>query len=247
MGGLLAGPRHRRRRAANSRSLGFSGLTAVAVMLVVVCPVTPASAGTILSSNLAVGSTSNSGVLNGQWMAAAFCTTADLVRLTDVVLDIVDEGNYYGGDVSVEIWTSQSGNAGPGAIVQSILKSPFSSAPVAITGLSLTLQPNTEYTVVVRGDVFLPMPSPGRPMPGSLTWNSVGVSTHTGDGFVAGSWYSLDSGFSWNSDSQTMKMSVSAAAPVPELGPGGLGGVAALVLGALGLLERRRPRPTAIG
>jgi hypothetical protein len=82
---------------------------------------------------------------NTNWLAAPFRTTSELTRVTDVSLDVSDSGQYAGGNLSVEIWTAS--NAGPTAFMQSIRKSPFVSTPVSITGLSVMLQPNTNYAV----------------------------------------------------------------------------------------------------
>jgi hypothetical protein len=213
------------------------GSTAFVAVLVVQFPVTSIMAAAVLSSNMDVAPTSTTSISNGQWMAAPFHTTSALTQLTDVVLDVYNSGNYFGGDLSVEIWTSQANSAGPGTLVQSILQSPFSSSPISITGLSLTLQPDTEYAVVTKGNVFAGQGSGPFQFPGSLTWYSVGVSTHTGDGFVAGSWWSGDSGASWNADSQTMKMSVFAAVPEPSTYCMALAGLAC---GGYSLFRRRK-------
>lgn len=117
MGCFAAGPRQRRRFATGNRGLGLGGLIALAGVLAVVCPVTSTTAGTILPSSLDVGTTSNSGVSHGQWMAAAFRTTSDLTQLTVVVLDSFHEGSSVGGSLSVDIRTSQASNAGPGTLV----------------------------------------------------------------------------------------------------------------------------------
>ncbi|MCE9631994.1 MAG: hypothetical protein K8S94_14925 [Planctomycetia bacterium] len=86
------------------------------------------------------------------------------------MLDVYDLGSYYGGDLSVEIWTTQANSAGPSTLVQSILQSPFSSSTISIMGLSLALQPDTEYAVVTKGNVFAGQGSGPFQSPGSLTW-----------------------------------------------------------------------------
>jgi len=200
----------------------------------------PSFAGTVLSSNMNVGNTNDSGISNTSWIAAPFRTTSVLTTITDVNLDVFDEGGgaYFGGNLSVEIWTAS--NAGPTALMQSILTSSFLTQPVSITGLSVMLQPNTDYAVVARGNVF----SQG----GYLNWNNTSTTTHTGDGFVSGRWISSNSGASWTSFSdRTMKMSVFAApSAVPEIDPAMGGSALSLVAGVLAMIEQRRRRSTLV-
>lgn len=216
------------------------------VALFVMFPATSTKAGIVLSSNMNVGATSSTGIINTQWTAAPFHTTSVLTRLTDVSIDVFDNGQYAGGDLSVEIWTAS--NAGPNAFMQSIRKSSFSSTPVAITGLSLNLQPNTDYAVVARGNVFNSVVEEFGPMPGALSWRVVNTTTHTGDGFVSGSWVSPDSGSSWISfSSSTFKMSVFASSSaVPEIDPATGGSAISLITGVLAMIEQRRRRATLV-
>jgi hypothetical protein len=163
-----------------------------------------------------------------------------LTTITDVNLDIYDEGAYSGGNLSVEIWTAS--NAGPTALMQSILTSSFLAQPVSITGLSVMLQPNTDYAVVARGNVF------NTSQGGYLNWNNTSTTTHTGDGFVSGRWISVNSGASWTSFSnRTQKMSVFAApSAVPEIDPAAGGSALSLVAGVLAMIEQRRRRAALV-
>ncbi|MFM1903328.1 MAG: hypothetical protein RLZZ440_1228, partial [Planctomycetota bacterium] len=154
MSRLPATPEPGRRFVMKSTSRGFLGTAAFIAILFVRFPAASITAAAVLSSNIDVAPTSTTGISNNQWMAAPFRTTSALTQLTDVVLDVYNSGNYVGGDLSVEIWTAQANSAGPGTFVQSILQSPFSSSPISITGLSLNLQPDTEYAVVTKGNVF---------------------------------------------------------------------------------------------
>ena len=128
--------------------------------------------------------------------------------------------------------------------MQSILTSSFSSTPVSITGLSLMLQPDTDYFVVARGNVF--NAQSGFNFPGFLNWGSVPTTTHTGDGFVSGGWASGDSGSSWFSESGTFKMSILAANSVPEIDPGTGSSALSVVAGVLAMIEQRRRRATLV-
>jgi hypothetical protein len=205
----------------------------------------PSFAGIVLSSNMDVETADRTNITNTQWIAAPFRSTSVLTTITDVNLDISTTSNYRGGDLSVEIWTAS--NAGPTAFMQSIRKSPFVSRPVSITGLSVMLQPNTNYAVVARGNVFNSITVGGRPQNGSVPWFSTTNTTHTGDGFVSGRWISNNSGVSWSSSSRTHKMSVFAApAAVPEIDPATGGSALSLVAGVLAMIEQRRRRATLV-
>jgi hypothetical protein len=215
--------------------------------LFLLVPATSTKAGIVLSSNMNVGATGSTDISNTQWIAAPFRSTSVLTRLTDVSIDVFDNGQYAGGDLSVEIWTAS--NAGPTAFMQSIRKSSFSSTPVAITGLSLNLQPNTNYAVVARGNSFNAYSDPMMgSIPGSLSWNEVNTTTHTGDGFVSGSWSSPNSGSSWISfSSSTLKMSVFASSSaVPEIDPATGGSALSLITGVLAMIEQRHRRATRV-
>ena len=128
--------------------------------------------------------------------------------------------------------------------MQSILTSSFSSTPVSITGLSLMLQPDTDYFVVARGNVF--NAHSGLGFDGFLNWGTVSTTTHTGDGFVSGGWASSDSGSSWFSDSPTYKMSILAANSVPEIDPATGSSALSVVAGVLAMIEQRRRRATLV-
>lgn len=200
----------------------------------------PSFAGTVLSSNMNVSNTNDQAISNTSWLAAPFRTTSVLTTITDVNLDVYDEGAYSSGNLSVEVWTAS--NAGPIAFMQSIQSSSFSSTPVSITGLSVMLQPNTDYAVVARGNVF------NTSQGGYLNWNFTNTTTHTGDGFVSGRWRSSDSGGSWTYSSvNTLKMSVFAApSAVPEIDPATGSSALSLVAGVLAMIEQRRRRATLV-
>jgi hypothetical protein len=145
------------------RSVAIAVLAVLAVLAVFALAgaAAPSFAGIVLSSNMDVETTDTTSITNTQWIAAPFRSTSVLTTITDVNLDISTTSNYRGGDLSVEIWTAS--NAGPTAFMQSIRKSPFVSRPVSITGLSVMLQPNTNYAVVARGNVFNSFTVGGRP------------------------------------------------------------------------------------
>ena len=211
-----------------------SWVLAALAVFVLAGAATPLFAGIVLSSNMNESNTNYTLISNTNWIAARFRTTSVLTTITDVNLDVHDEGEYSSGNLSVEIWTAS--DAGPIAFMQSIQSSSFSSTPVSITGLSVMLQPNTDYAVVARGNVF------DTSQGGYLNWNFTNTTTHTGDGFVSGRWRSSNSGASWTSSSTTtQKMSVFAAhSAVPEIDPATGGTAISLITGVLAVIEQRR-------
>ena len=147
--------------------------------------------------------------------------------------------------MSIEIWTSRGTNLGPDTLFNTLYQDPFTSSPVSISGVSVGLNPDTEYFVVARGVDFTEVP----PRPGSLTWDGVGgVYDTTGDGYVEGMFVSFDDGSSWNNFSfvgapmMTVFASSSSPSSVPEIDPASFGSVAAILTGAFGLIEQRRRR-----
>lgn len=208
---------------------------------------TPTRADTVLTSNLATPSNGwNAGVLNDQWVAAPFRTTSSLTRITGVTLDVYDDGNYNGGDIFAAIWSMQPGNAGPGSPVQTLYQGGMAGWSNVFTGLSVDLQPDTEYSVVVGG-INLEDRDLGYSFynyPGSVSWASSSDragQAHVGDGFVLATWYSQNQGASWSANTLDVQhLAVFAdATPVPEIDPSGVSGVLSVVAGALAIAERR--------
>lgn len=85
-----------------------------------------------------------------------------------------------------------------------------------------------------------------------LQWNDLNGITGLLRGFRGGNWYDgsgpfdISSSFSY-SDFPSLEdryLGFRLASPIPEIAPNSLGSVLALVLGALGLLERRRLKET---
>jgi len=217
--------------------------------LFVMVPVTSTMASTVLSSNMANNNTNDFPFDNTQWQAAPFRTTSLLKTITGVEAYIFNRGQYNGGKMAIDIWTSKGNDEGPGSSVANIYEDEFTSV-VNISGVSVALDSDTEYFVVARGvdfndapplDPFFP------PETGSLTWGSVhGDFDHTGNGFVGGIFSSSDSGATWikfpYTDTLMMTVYASSSSSVPEIDPASFGSVAAFLTGAFGLIEQRRRR-----
>ena len=216
-------------------------------MLAIVCVTSlplSAAADTVLTSNMAQVSQGWSGVSNASWMAAPFQTTAGLTRITGISLGIFDVGSYAGGNLFVEIHNAAAGNTGPGATSWPVYTGPFTTSPMTFTGLSVDLSPNTEYFVVVGGTTLNQYYDGEDYLDGSVAWGILyEPSVHSGDGFVAGTWFGSNFSSSWaQSTSYTPRMSITATSgtAVPEIDPAAAGSVVSLVAGAIALLERRR-------
>jgi len=97
------------------------------------------------------------------------------------------------------------------------------------TGDSVGLSGDVGYLLVPTGYVS------GNPLSSSSTFAR---TTLSGLGLTPGT-----ATYSWGSGATADSLTVNIAA-VPEIDPAGIGSVLALVTGALGLLERRRPKAT---
>ena len=107
-----------------------------------------------------------------------------------------------------------------------------------VSGLSRTLAPSTSYYLVT--------------VPGGFTGSAEGyqwsyTDSTSGTGFPSLWTLSTDSGATWSTPFllSPNQMRITAASAVPEIDPAGFGSVAALITGALGLIERRRLKAQA--
>jgi len=228
-------------------------IAALAVFALFMVSITPTMAGIVLSSNMeATWKGSYSSFENTTWYAAPFRTTSDLNTITGVDLKIDNRGDYNGGNMAIDIWTSKGANLGPAGLLSVIYNGGYPGSLVSISGLSLTLDPGTEYFVVARGEDFNVFENEFYSFPGSLAWNSVGGNfTHSGTGFVFGIWYSLGDPDNWSklSDTYSSMMTVYAASSssnVPEIDPATGGSALSLVAGVLAMIEQRRRRATLV-
>ena len=97
------------------------------------------------------------------------------------------------------------------------------------TGDSFGFEPSGPYLVFVVPDGYVS----SNPLSGSATWASATLASL---GITPGTYTIIG---------VDNTVTINAGAPVPEIDPAGFGSVAALITGALGLIERRRLKPKA--
>lgn len=214
-------------------------------------PVTSTMAGIVLSSNMDNFQTHHFGIGDTQWAAAPFRTTSLLKTITGVDANFfIYNGNYDGGNMAIDIWTSKAGNARPDSRLVNIYNSEFQGS-VLISGLSVALNPDTQYFVVARGDGFNGVDQGGDLTPGYLDWGTESGNDQSGDGFVSGLFFSLNGGRSWLNFGYfgTPMMTVfasSSTSSVPEIDPATGSSALSLVAGVLAMIEQRRRRATLV-
>lgn len=192
-----------------------------------------APAGTILFDNLSAGSPNGSyGVSNTQWVAQSFSTTNESFILSDILLRLWNQ-NETSGSFEIQVWDVLGTLGTPGSQVGTTIYTGLAQnlsssyeGLLTITGLSVTLAPNTAYYLVAKGATLVDIPSPFDDLlPGFLYWDATDVNT-------SATYDTTGSG--WNGPSgQDMYMKVSA---VPEPTTYGL------VLGSISLATLRRRR-----
>jgi hypothetical protein len=142
------------------------------------------------------------GVNNGQWTAQKFSTTASGFVVYEVALRLWNPDGTTGG-YEVQVWDDSGTSGRPGAQVGSTLYTGLaenlgdsSGSLLTISGLSFSLDPDTNYFIVVRGTSLADIEGPFGPVSGSLAWDMTDVNT-TGsyDRVFPGAWngpYSQD-------------------------------------------------------
>jgi hypothetical protein len=175
-------------------------------------------------------------VSNSQWSAQSFSTISSGFILSEVALRL---WNFNGtsGNFELQVWDALGASGRPGAQVGSAiytglaqnLDSEYGSL-LTVSGLNVTLVPDTTYYLVAAGANLADVPGGFGPRPGSLYWDATDVLTSP-------AYDTSDSGVSWDGPfSQNLYLEVSAVQPVPEPGSN----LALLALGAGGLTLRRR-------
>lgn len=197
--------------------LGFSGMHA---------------AGAILFDSLSAGSPNGSyGVSNTQWIAQSFSTTNESFILSDIRLRLWNQ-NGTSGNFEIQVWdvlgTSGSPGSKVGTTIYTGLAQNLSSeygGLLEVSGLSVTLAPNTDYYLVAKGATLADIPDFDGDLPGFLYWDATDINT-------SATYDTTGSG--WNGPSgQDMYMKVTA---VPESSTYGL------ILGSISLAALRRRR-----
>lgn len=164
----------------------------------------------------------NMSSVNNRWYAQSFTTTATGTTVSSVELDLATVS----GSADVQIWIYDTGtNSLPGSAVGTSLYSATQSitSPLMLDGLSLNLSPLTRYWVYVQ-----------RVSGSNLLWGYT-------DDVAFDNAYTTDGGTTYTLlTTAPLRISINTSDSVPEIDPAGFGSVAALLTGALGLIERRR-------
>ncbi len=206
-------PKNESRSPLSSRHLLFLAVLAFSGMT--------GRADVILFDNLSAGSPNGSfGVSNSQWNAQSFSTTSSGFILNEVALRLWNL-NGTSGNFEIQVWDALGTAGAPGSQVGGAiytglaenLGSAYGSL-LTVSGLSVTLAPDTAYYLVAAGTNLADIPGPfGPPSQGTLYWDATDVLTSS-------AYDSVNSGATWNGPySQNLYMKVTAAsAAVPEPG-----------------------------
>jgi hypothetical protein len=226
-----------------SRARGTLLATSLACLCLV--PATDAVAED-LASNLGESPSGNHSPLFGQWYASPFVTDARQWSLTSVTFTL-DPGQFPEPQVAFARIHEDDGTGKPGALLAELVNpGGLNFGPpgdyVFAAPPGVMLEADTQYLVVLGSQV---------PPPGTADQRAFWVYTDsvawTGPGTLPGGTVrSFDQGASWGSP-LTERHSIFAvqAEPietVPLLGPGALGGLAALLLGSGSLALARSQR-----
>ena len=213
---------------------------ALPLLIALALSAAPARAELILFDNLAAGSPNGSfGVSNSGWSAQSFSTTSSGFILSEVALRLWN-ANGTSGNFELQVWNALGASGRPGAQVGSAIYTGLAQnlgseygGLLTVSGLNVTLAPDTAYYLVAAGANLADVPGPGRPIPGQLYWDATDVVT-----FPA--YETSNSGGDWNGpQSQNLYLKVTAAsAAVPE--PGTWAAAALLVGGAAFARWRKR-------
>jgi hypothetical protein len=163
---------------------------------------------------------------NSRWYAQSFTTTATGTTLSSVELDL----GTVSGAANVQIWIYDTVGSLPGSAIGTPLYSGTQTitSPLLLDGLGMNLNALTQYWVYVQ-----------RISGSSLLWGYT-------DDVTFDNAYTVNGGGSYTLlTTAPLRMTVNTTSPVPEIDPAGFGSVAALITGALGLIERRRLKAKA--
>ncbi len=228
--------------ASLARTLAFAGALALGLTA------QRGHAATIIFDNLnAPLPNADVGVLNNQYAAQAFTTTATGFVLTAVELQLYNQNGTTGG-YELQLWDTTGASGRPGAQVGAALYTGLAQnlipgSLLSVTGLNRVLAANTKYYLVAAGTSLTDVPDPDPsepPQPGYLGWNM----TDTATSGLSGAYSSSNSGTTWTGPFSYygyMKIEAgSGGASVPDAGhtPAALG----VILAGLATL-RRRLRP----
>jgi hypothetical protein len=219
---------------------GSNGLVAFIVVSVFVAGLhVPVEASTVLLSNLANTTGGPDRVSSTQAITQLFTTSNSPAGwyLESVTMPVTRDTS---GQFFVSVW--DNGTLGtPGTPIGLLTGStdPSGLETYTVAGSGLPLAANTSYWIVWAA------------LSGRYDLSYTDDTTTTGSWTIpptGNTWgYTYDGGLTWDlyaSSNGTFKFAISGSpqgsAAVPEIDPAGFGSVAALVIGAVGLLERRR-------
>lgn len=201
------------------------------------CLVVPARAEVVLS-NLNEIDFNSSLVRSSRWFAQSFVTNNNQAwTLTSATLSF-DSAQNFSGNLFVNLYSNATNSPGNSLGTLSGSDNPASAGQYTYTSNGISLDPSTTYWLVAgvsSGDgVYSWLYTESMASTGVWSIPSTNTYASTDDG--ANTW-SLNDG-----EPFLFSIEATATAPlsVPEIDPNGLGSVLALVLGSLGLLERRQ-------
>lgn len=213
------------RNSLKAFPLGFAALA---------CLVVPARAEVVLS-NL-TESVGSDFVSTDQWRAVSFVTNNQAWTLTSATLKFGPAQNT-SGNLFVNVYSNATDRPGSSLGTLSGSDNPASAGQYTYTSNGINLDPSTIYWLVAGV-------SSGN---GDYRWlYAADVSASTGVWSIPSTnTYSTYEYSNWNSGDDypylfSIEATATAPSSVPEIDPNSLGSVLALVMGALGLLERRR-------
>ena len=198
------------------------------------CLVVPARAEVVLSNLTEPGLFAS---FNGDWYASSFMTNNQAWTLTSATLAF-GPATDTSGNLFVNLYSNATNSPGSSLGTLSGSDNPASAGLYTYTSNGISLDPSTTYWLVAGV-------SSGN---GNYTWGYSNTYASTGVWSIPSTntfAQSSNGGLSWSVSSitpQRFSIEATATAPsaVPEIDPNSLGSVLALVLGSLGLLERRR-------
>ena len=205
-------------------------------LVALACLVVPARAEVVLS-NLTEDFDGADQVNGGSWRSVSFVTNAQAWTLTSATLFLGSPSNT-SGNLFVNVYSNATDRPGSSLGTLSGSDNPASAGQYTYTSNGISLDPSTTYWLVAGVSSGI----------GYYRWLYTHSSTSTGVWSIPSTntyARSTDAGSTWGSANNypylfSIEATATAPSSVPEIDPNSLGSVLALVLGSLGLLERRR-------
>ena len=206
-------------------------------LIALACLVEPARAEVVLS-NLTEISLGPDSVSSGKWLASSFVTNSQAWTLTSATLSFGSAQNT-SGNLFVNLYSNATNLPGSSLGTLSGSGNPASAGQYTYTSNGISLDPSTTYWLVAgvssgNGNYHWRWTDS---VASTGVWSIPSTNTVAGSGNGGSTWVGAGDG-----EPYLFSIEATASAPsaVPEIDPNSLGSVLALVLGSLGLLERRR-------